>query len=72
MLHHVVPVERRTHGVEVLFHGQTGDALLQLILGRRELLRLEQVRRRAIGPRELVEPVEERPGVPHVATDGAV
>ncbi len=58
VLHDLLAVERWPHRVQVLLLGQPSDPLLQVVLQRRELLGLEPVLRRAVGARELVEPVE--------------
>src|SRR5437763_1100486 len=72
MLHDLVAVQRRPQGLEVLLLGEPGDALLQVVLHGLELLGLEPVPGGDVGSRELVEVVEQRAGVAHVAPHGAV
>src|SRR6185436_7057799 len=72
VLHHLHAVQRRAHRVEVLLLRQARDPLFQVVLERLELLRLEPVLRRAVGAGELIQLVEQRPGVTHVPADRAV
>ena len=47
---HHLPIQRRPHRVELLLR-EPRDPLLEIVLERLELLRLEPVLRRAVGPR---------------------
>src|SRR6185437_11093744 len=57
---------------ELLALAQLRDALLELVHTPTERGRLAGVARRAVATRELVQVVEQRAGIAHVATDGGV
>ena len=68
MLHHLLPVEGWTERVEVLLFGEAGDALLEVVLEGPERRGSALVAGGHVGARELVQLVEQRAGVAHVAT----
>ena len=70
--HHRVAVERGPELRQLLLFLQLGDPRLELVHPARERGGLLRVARRAVATRQLVEIVEQRPGVAHVAADRTV
>src|SRR6202050_147397 len=65
--HDLTPVERRPDRVELLAFSEAGDAFHELVHAAGQGGGLPGVAGRAVGPLELVQLVEQRPGVSHVA-----
>ena len=72
MVHDLLPVEGRAQGVEVLLLGEARDALLEVVLQRLELGGPALVAGGHVGAGELVQLVEQRAGVAHVAAHGGI
>src|SRR5437016_14019513 len=71
-LHHLEPIERWADRFEVLLLREGRDPLLELALQRCEPACAIGVAGRDVRARELVEPVEERPGITDVASNRRV
>src|SRR5207248_7284499 len=65
--HHLAAVERRADAIELLLLTEPRDALLELVDAPVQRPRLRLVPRRAILANEVVERLEQRTGVAHVA-----
>src|SRR5664280_3612072 len=72
LIHHLGPVEVGADGVQLLLLAQLGDTRLELVHAPAERSRLVGVAGGAVTAGQLVEPVEQRADVAHVAADGTV
>ena len=72
LVHDLGPVEVGADGVELLLLAELGDPGLELVHAPAERPGLVGVPGGAVAPGQLVEPVEQRTGVAHVAAHGPV
>ena len=72
MCHDLTTVDRGSHRLEVLLLRQARDPLLQLVLHLREPLGSRLVARRAVRPRQLVQPIQQRTRIAHVSANRRV
>ena len=66
--HDLLAVEVWADGGKLFLLPQRRDSLFQVVICERLMVGLAAIARRDIGPREHVQALEQRPGIPHVPT----